>query len=1096
MKLQELLHKKSGVLFEAKDASALDTKRKPLTKIHQLTGTPLRQFLDDFKNGLNSASFEIKVTPKIDGHPFRVAWIDGEVFVETGYSGLMGKNELASSTAGPHVKRFFSCIEKQDTKPLFNELKKYGLSGVKIMGELLANAEEFQDNGKITYVGTTYDATKLGKYGSVVMIEIKGADMDGLIDLDDATADKLKTFLATKFSNSDVSYFDINKFAQKIPIRKRDFPRDLIEQIDSISDPYKLKKAEAEALKMEINDALTTLFKEKFSNPDIMPEGDQSLEGIAFDLNGNLYGIHYQSWKDIRHSYYEDIDEIRDFLQIFLAKMVDKPATTPLGSLVSKIRANIDEYQPMWKKSWKDFLKRKNELIAKITNNKTLPKFVQQVGQHKIKELLSKFKDEDINSDLNSLLDAIMPIQNMEGKTVAIIPGSFKPPHKGHFEMIKHYSEIADDVYVLISEQRSLSSRRLDKFGRAISSDVAKQILKIYCNAYGLDNVIIETVPNLMRWIAWKLHSITNAKVILGVSQKDDTARFDYFTSPKFKNKVPTIEILPVEDYMPKSIAMDGKDVSATWVRQNIDNKKVIRKMVPDKLNDKDIERVYKLLNPANESREQISEGGNAIPGVKRINQENVEATLDNIKKTLLSKLDIDPKYTTVLGSTGKRLPGNSSGDIDLMIDKKQLNGGDFQTFAKTITNVLDTIEGAEYKVMPGLGIVSTRWPISNTDGKQEGEFVQLDLMLSDNFEFMKFSQSSPKEVEGETYYKMTIRNAIFSAIARVMDTVVNKTGIVYGMDDKEHAVDVVRNSYSITTGLNKVHKIRKQKKDGTYNKTWTELERENISLDPQEIVDILFGRGHTLKDVETSMGAWEVAMSSPALSDKTKKKLFLKTLKDELDRKVESQKIELPKEIKSALATVSKDTHLLDEAANEDELDTTTRVAVIITDGKLVLTGQSPQSAKTNGKYDLFKGHAKIGENLREAACREVREECGLNLSESNLEQISGPIKYLSGTTITFFLYKVDKLPSLSSLTCNSFFEYKGREIPEIVAYHAVPLEDLESYLYASLVSAINRGGIKAKLMELTESKELSISKLSSMIVESIINHKHNKKR
>jgi len=38
-----------------------------------------------------------------------------------------------------------------------------------------------------------------------------------------------------------------------------------------------------------------------------------------------------------------------------------------------------------------------------------------------------------------------------EGKTVALVPGKFKPPHRGHLDMVKHYAELADTVKILIS---------------------------------------------------------------------------------------------------------------------------------------------------------------------------------------------------------------------------------------------------------------------------------------------------------------------------------------------------------------------------------------------------------------------------------------------------------------------------------------------------------------------------------------------------------------------------------------------------------------------------------------------------------------------
>lgn len=44
-------------------------------------------------------------------------------------------------------------------------------------------------------------------------------------------------------------------------------------------------------------------------------------------------------------------------------------------------------------------------------------------------------------------------------------------------------------------------------------------------------------------------------------------------------------------------------------------------------------------------------------------------ATLKYIYDTLLPAIGIDRKWVQPLGSTGKRLPGGSSGDIDLAID-------------------------------------------------------------------------------------------------------------------------------------------------------------------------------------------------------------------------------------------------------------------------------------------------------------------------------------------------------------------------------------------------------------------------------------------
>lgn len=1101
MKKEELIHKKSGLIFEVKDVSAIDTTRKPLTKIHQLTGTPLRKFLADFKNGLDSSAFEIKVTPKIDGHPFRVAWIDGEVFVETGYSGLMGKDELTVNNVGSHIKRFFDCVEKQDKKPLFSELKKFGLSGVKIIGELLANAAELQDNGKITYVGTTYDATKLGKSGSVVIIEIKGATMDSLIDLDDATAEKLKTFLATKFSNDEISYFDIDKFAKKIPLRKEDFPQELIEQIDGISDASKVKKAEAETLKMEINAALTDLLKKKFKNPDIMPEGDPSLEGVAFELGGELYGIHYQSWKDIRHSYYSDIDEVKEFVQRFLARMIDKPETTPLGSLIAEIRTDIEKYQPMWEKSYKDFLKKKNELVDKILNDKSLPKFVQQVGKHRVEELMNKFKDEDINFDINSLLNAIMPVKNMGGKTIAIVPGSFRPPHKGHFEMIRHYASLADEVIVPISGQATVSSRRPDKFGRTMPNYVAGQILKIYCDAYGLTNVKIQPVMKLMQWVSWRVKSMKNAKIIFGVSDKDEDSRFTGFTTDRFKKQNPTLEILPIEDYVPPAVKVDGEELSGTWVRQHIDDKEAIRKIVPDKLSNEEFEKVFELMNPksgnypsmvdktaadqlfAPESM-QVNEGGHAFDKAEPINQENVQATFDKFKKAFSKYAGISINDIYPIGSTGKRLPTHSSGDIDAGIDTSKLKKLNIETKQDWWDFCTDFAKSANVpsRNLPN-GITSILWPIENTNGKQKDQFVQIDLFYHNNIEMLKWGAYQTLEEPDKDYDKSVLRALLMQAIAKEGFIEVLEYDDIPG--EGEHIpVKVKRLLYNHFVGLFELEKERYIKKRGKGRvKNFQEIPgtRKKISDDPNVIAKKLFGPQFSADDLLSVRDVWEAFKKTNMWKDKEMRK----RIEEEFYKKMEEVPVEIPKYMNFNESITE---------AEEETKDSSSRVAVIITDGKSVIVGQTPQRVRygLKGNCDLPKGHAHVGEDLEAAAKREVLEEIGLKLN--SIEQISGELNYLRGTTITFFKAVLKELPPEGSLKCKSFYEYNGKQYPEIAAYYYVPLEKLTDYLYKGLANTINTHNVLSSVT--VESQTYSIHQLSDMIVESIISHKHNKKK
>ena len=73
-------------------------------------------------------------------------------------------------------------------------------------------------------------------------------------------------------------------------------------------------------------------------------------------------------------------------------------------------------------------------------------------------------------------------------KTVAVVPGAYKPPHKGHLDMVREISNIADEVVVIIS--KPTQERSIFPNGREITSEDSLKIWETL--AAGLSNVRIE----------------------------------------------------------------------------------------------------------------------------------------------------------------------------------------------------------------------------------------------------------------------------------------------------------------------------------------------------------------------------------------------------------------------------------------------------------------------------------------------------------------------------------------------------------------------------------------------------------------------------
>ena len=156
-------------------------------------------------------------------------------------------------------------------------------------------------------------------------------------------------------------------------------------------------------------------------------------------------------------------------------------------------------------------------------------------------------------------------------KTIAVVPGSYKPPHAGHYDMIKYYSERADMVNVLISNPKpgSKSARKIND--KEIDAQVVRQLLQLYTE--NLDNVgvYISGHPSPVRAAYELIERYQDKHVILGSSVKDgDDVRWakieEYMAE---KNPSITVEVDPVEP----SCVEQGVMMHASGLRMILENK-------------------------------------------------------------------------------------------------------------------------------------------------------------------------------------------------------------------------------------------------------------------------------------------------------------------------------------------------------------------------------------------------------------------------------------------------------------------------------------------------------------------------------------------
>ena len=80
--------------------------------------------------------------------------------------------------------------------------------------------------------------------------------------------------------------------------------------------------------------------------------------------------------------------------------------------------------------------------------------------------------------DEDPVIDIEFEDEPVEGETVAIVPGAFKPPHMGHVDMVEQYALDADRVIVVISAPTK-SGRKLPN-GREITAEDSEKIWNLF----------------------------------------------------------------------------------------------------------------------------------------------------------------------------------------------------------------------------------------------------------------------------------------------------------------------------------------------------------------------------------------------------------------------------------------------------------------------------------------------------------------------------------------------------------------------------------------------------------------------------------------
>ena len=165
-------------------------------------------------------------------------------------------------------------------------------------------------------------------------------------------------------------------------------------------------------------------------------------------------------------------------------ELIDKQLSKlgKIENLASSMEGIVFEYPPGSDKIYKltGAFAMANQLIGRARRSG-----MQEEEKH--------FMGDPYDSDPNPPLVPVLPEDESDdpvvdanySKTIAIVPGAFKPPHRGHLDMVRKYANMADEVIVIVSKPTKFA-RGLPN-GREIT---ANDSLKIW-------NTLVSDLPNV-----------------------------------------------------------------------------------------------------------------------------------------------------------------------------------------------------------------------------------------------------------------------------------------------------------------------------------------------------------------------------------------------------------------------------------------------------------------------------------------------------------------------------------------------------------------------------------------------------------------------
>jgi len=245
-----------------------------------------------------------------------------------------------------------------------------------------------------------------------------------------------------------------------------------------------------------------------------------------------------------------------------------------------------------------------------------------------------------------------------------------------------------------------------------------------------------------------------------------------------------------------------------------------------------------------------LNEGGEAISNSRPITWDEAQSLYFWIKKAISLKLGIEPEDLEVIGSYGKKIEGETHGDLDIAVSVESLaerNGLGKDQVLDFVNDALLSM-GFETKKMTGFKQVSAGIPIPGTS-----DIAQVDFMLSPGLEWSKFVYHSPDFRRGESKYKGVYRNALLMAIITESSKEILKRTPEGDVEELE--TNVIRYSEGIWRARKSFMGKKGLVKTGQLLRDFDKF----VTINPQEVTELAVGNEYTPQSISTFERLWHI---------------------------------------------------------------------------------------------------------------------------------------------------------------------------------------------------------------------------------------------